>query len=267
MNLALYRHSWRSQRIRLAVVGAALLTWGFLMPVIYAQFGSQFRVLLESGIIPAQFARFSGGDVFSLPGSIALGMIHPIAMILTSVFAVGFSSSAIAGERQRGYLEVVLARPISRRALYMTLAAAAFSFVALTVTALLAGGLAGSIMAGVIGELAIRHVPLLWLNAFLLFAAVAAIGLAASVSFDRLPPALGVTIGIVVTMYTLDVVGSLWPRAEFLQPYSLFHYLKAKPILMGAAEPRDLVVLAAVIGAAIAWAFIVFPRRNLAAPS
>jgi ABC-2 type transport system permease protein len=267
MNLALYRHSWRSQRIRLTVVSAALLIWGFLLPVIYAQFGSQFRVLLESGLIPAQVAQFGGGDVFSLPGSIALGLVHPIAMILTSIFAVGFSSFAIAGERQRGYLEVVLARPISRRALYGTLAAAAFSFVALSVTALLTGGLAGSTLAGVIGELAIVHVPLLWLNAFLLFASFAAIGLAASVSFDRLPPALGVTIGIVVTMYTIDVVGSLWPRAEFLQPYSLFHYLKARAILTGAAEPRDLVVLAAVIGAAIGWAIIVFPRRNLAAPS
>jgi ABC-type transport system involved in multi-copper enzyme maturation permease subunit len=267
MILALYRHSWRSQRIRLSVVCTALLIWGFLLPVIYAQFGSQFRALLESGIVPAQFAKFGGGDVFSLPGSIALSIIHPIAMILTSVFAVGFSSSAVAGERQRGYLEVVLARPISRRALYLTLAAASLSFVALSVTALLAGGLAGSTLAGVIGELAIDRMPLLWLNAFLLFASFAAIGLAASVSFDRLPPALGVTIGIVVTMYTLEVLGSLWPRAEFLQPYSLFHYLKAKAILMGAAEPRDLVVLAVVIGAATAWALIVFPRRDLAAPS
>lgn len=267
MNFALYRFSWRAQRIRLAVVSTALLIWGFLLPVIYAQFGSQFRALLESGIVPAQFAQFGGGDVFSLPGSIALGLIHPIAMILTSIFAVGFSSAAVAGERQRGYLEVVLARPISRRALYTTLAAAAFSFVALSVTALLTGGLAGSTVAGVIDELAIGHVPLLWLNAFLLFASFAAIGLAASVSFDRLPPALGVTIGIVVSMYTLDVLGSLWPRVEFLQPYSLFHYLKAKAILTGAAEPRDLVVLAAVIVGAIAWALVVFPRRDLAAPS
>ena len=267
MNLALYWFAWRAQRVRLAVVSAGLLLWGFLLPVIYAQFGSKFRALLESGIVPAEFARFGGGDVFSLPGSIALGLIHPIAMILTSIFAVGFSSSAVAGERQRGYLEVVLARPISRRALYVSLAAAAFSFVALSVTALLSGGLAGSIVAGVIDELEIGQVPLLWLNAFLLFASVAAIGLAASVSFDRLPPALGVTIGIVVSTYTLDVLGSLWPRAQFLQPYSLFHYLKAKAILMGAAEPRDLVVLAAVMVSAIAWALVVFPRRDLAAPS
>ena len=86
--------------------------------------------------------------------------------------------------------------------------------------------------------------PLLWLNGVLLFGSFAAIGLAASVSFDRLTPALGLTLGIVVVMYFLDVLGSLWPDAEFLQPYSLFHYLKPKAVLTGASEPFDFAVLA-----------------------
>ena len=46
----------------------------------------------------------------------ALGFIHPIAVGLNLVFAVGFAPAAIAGERQRGTLEVLLSRPISRRA-------------------------------------------------------------------------------------------------------------------------------------------------------
>lgn len=267
MNHTLVRQTWRSQRLKLAVVGAALLVWGFLLPVIYATFGSQFRALMESGMVPEQFARFGGGDIFSLSGSIALGLIHPIALILTSVFAVGFSSSAIAGERQRGTLEVLLARPISRRSLYVSLAVAAFAFVAVLLAALLVGSLLGSAFAGVLGELRVDRVPLLWLNAVLLFGSFAAIGLAASVSFDRLPPALGVTIAIVVLMYFFDILGSLWPKAEGLQPYSLFHYLKAKAILAGATEPLDLVVLVAVIVCAVTWALVVFPQRDLAAPS
>ena len=87
----------------------------FCSPLIYARFGAQFGVLMDSGMLPEQFAAFGGGDVFSLAGSIALGFIHPIAIILTSVFAVGFSASAVAGERQRGTLEVALARPMSRQ--------------------------------------------------------------------------------------------------------------------------------------------------------
>jgi ABC-2 type transport system permease protein len=267
LNGALFRHTWRSQRARLAIVSIGLAVWGFFLPVVYGRFGSQFRAVIDSGLFPEEFARFGGGDIFSLPGSLALSLIHPIAIILTSVFSIGFSAGAVAGERQRGTLEVALARPVSRRKFYVTLLAAAVAFVAVTVAALLAGGLAGSLFAGVIGELAIRNLPLLWLNSVLLFGSFAAIGLAASVSFDRLPPALGVTIALVVTMYFFEVLGSLWPDAARLQPYSLFHYLQPKAVLVGAGSLGDLAVLAAVIAAAMLWAMVVFPRRDLAAPS
>jgi ABC-type transport system involved in multi-copper enzyme maturation permease subunit len=267
MNWMLFRQTWRFQRVRLALVSVALAVWGFLLPVIYARFGSQFSAIMNSGLLPKEFAEFGGGDVFSLPGSIALGFIHPIAIILTSVFAVGFSSAAVAGERQRGTLEVALARPISRRAFYLTLLAASFVFVGTTIAALLAGGVSGALFSGVAGELNFQKLPLLWVNGLFLFGAFAAIGLAASVSFDRFPPALGWTLGIVITMYVMEVLGSLWPAAEKLRPYSLFYYLKPKPILVGAAESADLGVLALVILLAVAWALVMFPRRDLAAPS
>lgn len=267
MNGALFRQTWRAQRLKLALVSIALAVWGFLLPVIYARFGSQFRAVVDSGILPAQFAKFGGGDIFSVPGTIALGLIHPICIILTSVFSVGFSTTAIAGERQRGTLEVALARPLSRRTFYLTLLEATFGFVAITVAALLAGSLTGAAFAGVGAEVPIRYVPLLWLNGVLLFGSFAAIGLGASASFDRIPPSLGVTLGFVVLMYFFDILGELWPAAEKLQPYSLFHYLKPKSILLGTVTPLDDAILAAVIVAAIAWALIVFPRRDLAAPS
>jgi ABC-2 type transport system permease protein len=267
VNGALFRQTWRAQRLKLTVVSIALIVWGFLLPLIYGKFGSQFRAVMESGIFPAQFAEFGGGDIFSLPGSIALSLIHPIAIILTSVFSVGFSAAAIAGERQRGTLEVALARPIARRVFYLTLLQAGFGFVAVTVAALLAGGVAGATFAGVIGEFPLRNVPLLWLNGVLLFGSFAAVGLAASASFDRVAPPLGITIGFVVLMYFLDVLGSLWPDAAILQPYSLFHYLKAKAILLGATSPlKDGAILAGVIAVAVVWALVVFPRRDLAAP-
>ena len=162
---------------------------------------------------------------------------------------------------------MALARPIARRTFYLTLLNAAFTFVAVTITALLIGAIAGATFAGVVGELPLQNVPLLWVNAVLLFGSFAAIGLAASSSFDRLAPALGVTLAFVVLMYFLEILGSLWPAAARLQPYSLFHYLNAKAILVGSAAPLDDVLLAAVSVAAVAWGLAVFPRRDLAAPS
>lgn len=267
MNGALLRQTWRFQGVKLTLVCGGLLIWGFVLPIIYAQFGIRFKALMDTGMMPQEFARFGNGDILSLSGAIALSLIHPISIVLTSVFAVGFSSAAIAGERQRGTLEVTLARPVSRQAFYLTLLTACFGFIGLAIAALLTGGIAGATFSGVISEIDLARIPLVWLNGVLLFSALAAIGLAASVTFDRLAPALGWTLGIGVVMYVLEVLGSLWPDAEFLQPYSLFHYLQAKAILIGNANPSDLAVLAAVIGAAILWALIVFPRRDLAAPS
>src|SRR5215208_2716566 len=159
MNSALLRHTWRAQRVKLAIVSIALSVWGFLLPVIYARFGSQFRALMNSGLMQQQFARLGGRPIFSLPGTKALSFIHPIAIILTSIFAVGFSASAIAGERQRGTLEIALARPVARRAFYLTLLAASFGFIAILSGALLAGGVSGATFAGVVDELAYRNLP------------------------------------------------------------------------------------------------------------
>jgi hypothetical protein len=156
---------------------------------------------------------------------------------------------------------------MSRRVFYLSLLAASFAFIAISIAALLAGGVGGATFAGVVKDLAVRNLPLLWLNSVLLFGAFAAIALAASVSFDRLPPALGVALGIVIAMYLLEVLGSLWPAAEWLQPYSLFHYLKARAVLNGLVAPLDFVVLSSVILLAMLWALVVFPRRDLAAPS
>jgi ABC-2 type transport system permease protein len=267
VNLVLLGHTWRSQRLKLAIVAIGLAAWGFLMPVIYSQFGVQFKQLFESGVIPKQFAQFGQGDVFTLPGVIALGFIHPISIILNSVFAVGFAAGSIAGERQRGTLEVLLARPLSRRQVHATLLVAVLLFIAISMTAILVGNLAGATVFGVIDELDLARVPLVWLDGLLLFGALASIGLAASASFDRLSPALGITIGFTIVSYFLEVLGSLWPDASVLQPYSLFHYLRPNDLLSGTFDPFGPALMLAVAIAGIAWAAFIFPRRDLAAPS
>jgi beta-exotoxin I transport system permease protein len=267
MNGAWFGHLWRAHRARLAIVSVALFAWGALLPIIFDAFGEQFEALMDSGVIPAQFAQFGGGDIFSLTGSIALGVVHPIAVGLILVFAVGFGGSAIAGERQRGTLEVLLSRPISRRRLYGTVLAAMALFVAVTCGAMTLGALAGTGLTGRVDDLGPQNLPVLWLNAALLFGAIGAISLAASISFDRLTPALGLSLGFVLVSYFLDVIGQLWPDAAGVQPYSLFHYLDARAALSGLPDPADFAVLLVVIGCAIGYALVVFPRRDLAAPS
>lgn len=267
MTRAFLGRTWRAQAFKLVIVAATLAIWGALMPVVYHAFGEQFKSLFASGVIPSQFAQFGGGDVFSLSGAIALGFVHPLAVILACVFAVGFTTAAIAGERQRGTLEVLLARPIGRNAVYLVLLGSVAAFLALVFAAGIAGTLATAAAQGLIGEVRLNEVPWLWFNATLLYVAIGALGLAASVTFDRLGPAIGITLAVTIVAYFLDVLGSLWPDAKGLEPWSLFHHLDAKAILTGHGDPFDLLLLGAVTLACVAYALWVFPRRDLAAPS
>jgi len=267
MNATLFGHLWRSQRTKLFVVCVAMAAWNMFLPVIYQSFGIQMKSLVDSGVIPRQLTNFGGGDVFSLEGAIALGYVHPISIILVSIFAIGFATSAVAGERQRGTLEVLLARPLSRRRVYVTLLAAVLLFVGLVLIAASIGTVIGSALVGVLDQLPLARLPTLWLDGMLLWGGFAAIGLAASVSFDRLTPALGLTVAVVIVSYFLDILGSLWPDAKGLQPYSLFHYLTSRDILTGTVDLAGFALLALVGAVAIGYALVEFPRRDLAAPS
>jgi ABC-2 type transport system permease protein len=267
VNRALFVHTIRSNFVRLLIIAIAMAAWGALLPLIYAQFGKQFKDMVASGLIPEQFTNFGGGNLFTLPGSIAIGFIHPIALILTSVFAVGFTTAAIAGERQRGTLEVLLARPLPRLVVYFTLLVCVLIFIAVVMAAFLGGAYLSAAANGVVAEIDAPRLGLVWLNGVLLFGAIASIGMAASVSFDRLSPALGITLAVVLVSYFLEILGSLWPDAKGLQPYSLFHYLDPQAVLGGESVAFDFALLGGVTLAGIAAAIIIFPRRDLAAPS
>jgi ABC-2 type transport system permease protein len=267
MNLRLYLQTLRWNQVRLAAVVVASIGWGMLMPIVYVQFAQAFKNLANSGALPKQLLNFGSGSLFTLPGALTLGLQHPLAIAFVGIFAVGSTVSAIAGEREGGTLEVLLSRPISRRSLYVTVALACTTLVGIVLLALLAGQLIGVAIQGVGDELELGLMPLVFLNGLLLWGAFAAFGLAASVSFDRHGPALGLTMAYLLINYFLEILGSLWKDVDWSQKYSLFHHFNPGNILTGKADPIDFLILAVAIVIPVAYALVVFPRRDLAAPS
>jgi len=133
--------------------------------------------------------------------------------------------------------------------------------------ALLGGQLIGVAIQGVTDELNLGLMPLVFLNGVMLWAAFAAFGLAASVSFDRHAPALGLTLAYLLINYFLEILGSLWRDVAWSQEYSLFHHFNPGQILTGDTDPLDFLILAVAIIVPVVYALIVFPRRDLSAPS
>jgi ABC-2 type transport system permease protein len=267
MTGALLRRTFAANRVRIIGCAIAMLVWGAVLPLVYASFGRQYGQFIQNNPFLDQFSQFGGGDLFSLSGSMALGFIHPFAIAVVGIIAVGVPILSIVGERQRGTLEVLLSRPVSRRALMAVVFMVGFVALALIIAAQLLSSLVGAVVAGVQDELAIRRLPLVWAMGLLLFGAFMAIALAASVSFDRVMPALGVTLLIVLVSYLFEVIGSLWPEMRGLGDLSLFHYVRTKELLEGTFRPTDAILIGGVMVAALAWAWFVFPRRDIGAPS
>ena len=267
LNRALAARTWRAQRSRVALVCLALAGWSFLMLVVYATFGRQLGLLLDTGIIPAPLLRLLGADPFSLTGAIALGWVHPIAIGLFVLFPLGLGAAMIAGERQRGTLEVLLSRPVSRRTLFLTHLATLAAIALLTVVAALAGTILGALAWGIAVELDPGRMAILGLNTWLFLVALASIALAASASFDRMAGPVGIVIALLLVGYLLEVLGTLWPDAAFLQPLTPFHYLRPLEVLGGRQVRVDMAVLAVLAVAATGYGLWAFPRRDLAAPS
>lgn len=267
MTGALLGRTFAANRVRIIGCTIALLVWGAIMPLVYASFGRQYGSFIRNNPLLEQFTQFGGGDLFSLTGALALGFVHPFAIAVMGIIAIGAPILGIVGERQRGTLEVLLSRPVSRRALLMVVAVVTIAALALLLAAQLVSSVIGTYVAGAQDELSLRQLPLVWAMGLLLFGAIMAIALAASVSFDRVMPALGVTLLIVLVSYLFEVIGSLWPEMRGLADLSMFHYVRTKELLEGTFRPADALLLGGVMIVGLAWAWFVFPRRDIAAPS
>jgi ABC-2 type transport system permease protein len=267
MNGRLFRQTLRWQRTRLLIVVIAGIAWGAIIPVIYDAFSEVIRDLANSGAFPEEMLNIGSGSLFTLPGSITLGLQHPLALSMLGIFAIGASSNAVAGERARGTLEVLLARPISRTSLYVSILLALLLVVLVALTAILGGMIGGAMVIGLVDELDLGLLPLVILNGFGLWAAFTTFGLATSVSFDRPGPAIGLSLAWLLIHYFLEILGSLWTDAAWTQEYSLLHHFNPGEILTGALDPFDLVVVFAAAIVPLIYALLVFPKRDLAAPA
>jgi ABC-2 type transport system permease protein len=263
----LFLRTLAANRVRIIACGIAMLVWGAVLPLVYASFGKTYGSFIKNNPMLEQFSQFGGGDLFSLSGAMALAFIHPFAIAVLGIIAVGVPILSVVAERQRGTLEVLLSRPVSRHSLIVVVLVVGVLALALLLAAQLASSVVWAALAGVGDELEVGQLPLLWAMGLLLFGTFLCIALAASVSFDRTMPALGVTLLIVLVSYLFEVIASLWADMRFLGDLSLFHYVRTKELLEGTFRPADALVIGAVGALALVWAWIVFPRRDIAAPS
>jgi ABC-2 type transport system permease protein len=199
-----------------------------------------------------------------LAGYLSLGFTHIIYLVLTSVALLNFATRTLAGEMERGSIQLALSRPISRAAAY----AARVLGVAVVAVLLAAAGpvgmIGGLLLARPGGELTYRYFLPTAITAALLFWAIGGLALFGSAAADSAGRAVGWAVAALVVFYFVDYFATIW---SFLQPIeflSIFDYYDPGATLVYGALPWTNVIVLGTVGLAGALAGLtVFVRRDL----
>lgn len=245
--------------------GAALLFEVFMVWV-SAQLdtGLGLRVLLEQ-LIPPETRRviFEQFGVGTFQGAVAFGFQHPVFLVAVMAFVV-VAASVPAAERESGFLDLVLARPV-RRDDYLTATLLLVITGALVLPfAVLAGAALGlATVATVPADVTwTAYVPAAMAQGLILLAA-GGIVLLSAVSARRRGPAVGRAVALLLVFYWLDFVGPLWDPLATARWLSPFTYFDPTGAVGSAVSPLDAAVLVAVFAAATGAAFYEFGRQDL----
>jgi ABC-2 type transport system permease protein len=267
VNLPLFGHTIRSNVTKLVFIGAGMAFMGAVMPLLFNAFGKELGEFVESVPLLEQFSNFGGSNFFTLTGAIATGFTHPFTLLILGIMAVGFPALAIAGERDRGTLEVTLARPISRRGFFATLYVAGLVLIGVLLAVLVLSSVITTFVLGLANGLDPAHVAQLWLAGWLLFVAFLSLTFAISAMSDRAGPAIGIPVVFILVNYLAFAIGSIWPEMSWLEDYSMFNLLKAQDVLDTGLAASDALIMLAFSTVFVGLVLYLFPRRDIPAPS
>jgi ABC-2 type transport system permease protein len=211
-------------------------------------------------------------DVATPEGRIALAFVDPLVHLGVTVWAIARGSDAVAGELERGTMEMLLAQPVSRISVYLSKAVVSIIGLALICVALWCGMAVGVLL---IVEETDRVWPTLYIpptvNVFGLGLAMAGISALVS-SLDRYRWR---TIGIMGAFYAVAVVLKViarmapgWERLGWLSvfwPFEPQRMVAASDVAWRLTLQYNAPLVAVGLIGYIAGA-IVFCRRDLPAP-
>ncbi len=217
-------------------------------------------------------------DVRKASDLLSSGYVHPLVQTILCIWAIGRAAGAIAGEIDRGTMELLLAQPITRHQLLRAHLYVDFMTIPILCAAMLSGSVLGAYLVGLVNnpEPLLRADP--WrcapalVNVALLVFAVSGATMWLSAAGRFRGRVLGAAVVITLVQFLVNVIGQLWTPLEPFRPFTVFYYFQPQPIILKAdwyaigEVWRNFAVLLAIGAAGYALAWRVFLRRDLPAP-
>ncbi|WP_232056057.1 ABC transporter permease subunit [Tuwongella immobilis] len=230
------------------------------------------------------------------------GYLYPFVQVILAIWAIGRAGGAIAGELDRGTMELLLSLPISRSKLILTHILVDLCVIPLLCLAIWAGSLTGCWLVGTFEidpatwarlRMPPPENPVIYaVSAWKLFPALANVaGLLLAISsitlaFSAFGRSRNRTLGLVILFFLIqflvNVIGQFWQDVAWLRPGTIFFFYQPQRIVSFGQWWIDLgsvwnsgqpmfslpmvgVLIGVSIGAyTIAW--LGFRNRDLPAP-
>jgi ABC-2 type transport system permease protein len=284
----------RDLRLGLLVVGLLLFAFEFLWCKSTEQAVILTHKLLGRGIdmrviFKVVFDQESGKMIEKLIGgdritigqgldSLTIGYVHPLLLTILAVWAVGRVAGAIAGELDKGTMELLLAQPLARWRLIVSHLAVDCLTIPILCGCMWAGTTLGCYAFGLIDMTVDDRQPVdprlfgpaLFNIAALLFA-IGGYTMAISSAGRSRARVLGIAVVLTLLQFLINLLGQTWQGVEFLRPWTIFYYYQPQALIMGfdrATEDgiRNILTLLAVGTVGYGAALVIFCRRDLPAP-
>lgn len=296
MSLALFKKLLRDIRVPLLLTALLLLGYEMLWVKVAERIIEQFKMLsellpletmllLEKKIFagPGQVIRaMLGGELINLNDSLSIlsiGYVHPFMQAVICVWAIGRAAGALAGELDRGTMELLLAQPIPRRQIVLAHLAIDLLVIPGLCVCLIVGTWLGMQVVALPGgavDLGRFVGPLL--NAGALMFAVSGYTMALSALGRYRWRVVSWALGTMLVMFLLNVFGQLWNVLTPARPLTVFFYYQPQMIMLhgqwtaslsgaeGGPAVNVIVVLLLIGAGGYAAALWTFTRRDLPAP-
>ena len=257
----------REQRMTLAfcfVLLGVFFTVGVYLFVTFGDMQTQALSKISPQLIASMFGGLLG-TMTPLETWLITLFAHPLVWMLHSVLIVAVATRSLAGEIDRGTVDVLLAYPVARRQLVT-------ATLIVLVACLMLFGLElwlcmklGFRIAGLEVPESLPAFRWVSLNLFALFFAAGGIALALSSRLSNHGRAIGHVLGFLVVSFFINLIASLWKKVEVVDVVSIFHYFQSQPIVESGQPPVfDLVVLFSVGAIGITYAYLHFEARDIA---
>jgi len=256
----LLKHELFSRRYAILGWGVGMALFEMMYLSIIPEMGEQMKTLADLPLYEKM-----GIDMGSFEGFIASSVIGTLTLML-GIYAIMTSTETLAGEEDRGTLELIVATPLSRWRIVSAKAAA------VSVAALLILAIAGVPSAFVLRaiktsvEIDVTPVQLFWatLSVWPLTVTLLMLGLFLGAYLpNRRTAALVVTV-VFIASYLGEMLTGFVQSLDFAKPLSLFYYFDSTAAMFSqGAQPRDLAVLFGLAALFFVLALLSFQRRDI----